>query len=534
MPLYDSIIIGAGHNGLTCAAYLAKAGLRVLVLERRPVVGGAVCTEEIFDGYKIDIGSSVHIMFPSTPIKEELKLADHGLEYIEMDPWAFYPVHGSEKCITFYRSVERTCESIEKISRRDAFAYEAFIEKWGRINEGVWKAFLQPPTPGNLVGTIAWQNMLDPRGLREWSSTDTTRHLMTSYGRLVEETFESEALRAALIWLAAQSGPPPDELASGDLAGWMAMIHKHGAYRAKGGSGMLSVALAKAVQAMGGSVLTNARVSKIQRGPHAESNGARYVVRTEDGEGYEARCVISACHVQTAILRLLDEELRPPDLEHRVKNLRVGNGFGMMVRHAVSELPQYPGQPANAQGISPCHSAMQLLCPSTQSLRENYFTYLNKRTPAYPAVIAMTFSAIDPTLAPEGAHTLFTWAQYFPYELADRQDWDRIGELVADQIYTVVCDYAPNMQGKILGRYIQTPKEIERRLGLLRGNVMHLEMSLDQMFAFRPLPELSGYRTPVEGFYLTGASTHPGGGVFGASGRNAANVVLQDFRQRKV
>jgi phytoene dehydrogenase-like protein len=533
MPVYDVVVIGAGHNGLTSACYLAKAGLNVLVLERRPVVGGAVCTEEILQGYKIDVGSSVHIMFRSTPIMDELNLSAHGLEYIELDPWAFYPVPNSTDAIHFYRDVDKTCESIEKISRRDAFAYERFIKRWEEINVGVWDAFLNPPTPGHLMGAIAGQNARNPKSMRAWSSTDTTRQLLTSYGRLIEETFESEPVRAALMWLAAQSGPPPDELGTGDLVGWTAMIHRHGAWRAKGGSGMLSVALASALEGFGGTVLTQATVKSIGRGPRADVGGPRYLIKTEQGE-FHARSVLSACHVQTALLKLLDGDLVGPDLRRRVRNTRVGNGFGMMVRHAVSELPQYSGQIADHRGVADCHGGMQLLCPSTLSLREAYGRYMNRETPDYPAVIAMTFSAIDPTLAPEGGHTLFTWAQYYPYDLAENQKWDDLAEEEADRIYEVVCQYAPNMEGKMLGRYIQHPLELERRLGLLRGNVMHLEMSLDQMFAFRPLPELSTYRTPIEGLYLTGASTHPGGGVFGASGRNAASVMLQDFRQRKI
>jgi phytoene dehydrogenase-like protein len=140
----------------------------------------------------------------------------------------------------------------------------------------------------------------------------------------------------------------------------------------------------------------------------------------------------------------------------------------------------------------------------------------------------MTFSALDPTLAPDGKHTLFTWGQYHPYELSNGENWDSIAEREADKLYDLVCRYAPNMRGKMIDRFIQTPVEIERRHGLLRGNVMHLEMSLDQMFFFRPLPELAAYKTPMKGLYLTGSSTHPGGGVFGASGFNTARVVLGD------
>ncbi len=522
--VYDCVVVGAGHNGLICACYLAKAGKRVLVIERRPIVGGAVCTEEIVPGYKFDVGSSAHIMFRSTPIMDELGLAAHGLEYIEMDPWGFYPVPGTDQGISFYRDLGKTCESIAQISARDAEAYRDFIERFGELNEGIFETFLKPPTPGGIFATIFKRNLWKGRSRKLWSSLDTTRQLMTSYGRLIEETFESEPVRAALGWLAAQSGPPPEEIATGDLVGWTAMIHKHGAWRAKGGSGALTQALARCLKALGGEIVLDAPVERIAAGA---GGGARFEVRTGQG-AFRARTVAAACHVQTTFLKLLDRELCPPELRRRVEHLRVGNGFGMIVRHAVSELPRYAGQPVDASGISPCHGSLQLLCPSRDYLRNAWLDYARGGPPAKPAVLAMTFSALDPTLAPPGKHVLFTWAQYHPYELSNGENWDAIAEREADKIYDVVCDYAPNMRGAMIDRYIQTPLEIERKLGLLRANVMHLEMSLDQMFFFRPLPELSTYRTHLPGLYLTGASTHPGGGVFGASGRNAARVILKD------
>ncbi len=524
---YDCIVVGAGHNGLICACYLAKAGRRVLVLERRPVVGGAVCTEEIMPGYKFDVGSSAHIMFRSTPIMEELGLAAHGLEYIEMDPWAFYPVPGQPQGISFHRDLEKTCASIAQVSPRDAGAYREFINRFRDVNEGVFETFMQAPKPGSIFGTIFRRNLFNARSRKVWSSLDTTRQLMTSYGRLIDETFESEEMRAALYWLAAQSGPPPEEIATGDLVGWQAMIHKHGAWRAKGGSGALTQALARCLRAMGGEVLTDQPVSRITR------SGQQFEVQTTPGQGHTARAVVAACHVQTTF-RLLDPALVPADLQHRVNHLRVGNGFGMIVRHAVHELPRYEGQPVDERGVSPCHSSLQLLCPTREHLRQAFLDYQRGEPPRRPAVLAMTFSALDPGLAPPGKHVMFTWAQYHPYALSNGEDWDSIAEREADKIYDTVCEYAPNMRGALIDRYIQTPLEIERKLGLLRANVMHLEMSLDQMFFFRPLPELSAYRTHLPGLYLTGASTHPGGGVFGASGRNAAQVVTRDLRRRKI
>ncbi len=527
MPDHDILVVGAGHNGLVCACYLAQSGKRVLVLERRDVVGGAVCTEEIIPGFRFDVGSSAHIMIKSTPIIEELGLEEMGLDYIEMDPWAFYPLpDGQGGGICFYRDVEKTVESIRAVSAQDAEAYRRYVEHWTEINEGVWDVFLKPPTPGKLFGTIFKRNLLRPKSRKLWSSMETVRQLMMPYGRLIDETFESPEMRSAMGWLAAQSGPPPTELASGDLFGWNAMIHKIGAWRARGGSGALTVALRRRLEALGGEVITGAKVTRI-----GKEQGA-FEVETESSETHTARAVVAACHVQETFLDLLDDELCPAELKQRVSKVHVGNGFGMVVRHAVEELPHYPGVAIDpATGSGECHHGLQLLCPSTEYLEKAYLDFAAGRPAEDPVVLAMTFSAIDPSLAPEGKHVLFSWSQYQPYELAEggAARWDEIAEEYADKIYDVVCRYAPNMRGKEIGRYVQTPLEIERKLALRRGNVMHVEMSIDQMFAFRPLPELSTYRTPIDGLYLTGASTHPGGGVFGASGRNTAMVVRKDL-----
>lgn len=521
--MYDAIVIGAGHNGLVCACYLARAGRKVLVLERREVVGGAVCTEEILAGYKFDVGSSAHIMFRATPIMEELRLADFGLRYVEMDPWGFWVHPETGRSITFHRDLDETCRSIAAVSEPDAVAYGRFVRHWLELNEGVFESFLKPPTPGRLGWTMMRRALGSPASRSLWQSQDTVRQLLMPYGRLIDELFVSQEVRAAMTWLAAQSGPPPTELASGNLLGWNAMLHKIGAWRAIGGSGMLTCALAQAFEAMGGGIAVSQEVRGITR------EGRRLVVTTADNR-YESDRVVAACHVQTALLDLLDPALAGPSLRRRTANLRTGNGFGMVVRHAVEELPQYPGIESDARGVAPCHSALQLLCPSTAYLDKTLRTFERGRTPREPAVVAMTFSALDPSLAPEGRHVLFAWAQYHPYELSLKggaDAWDRIDEREADRIWEVICRHAPNMRGKMIGRYIQTPLDIEQKLGLRRGNVMHLEMSIDQMFCLRPLPELSSYRTPVEGLWLTGASTHPGGGVFGASGRNTAMEMLR-------
>ena len=201
----------------------------------------------------------------------------------------------------------------------------------------------------------------------------------------------------------------------------------------------------------------------------------------------------------------------------------------MIVRCAVSELPDYTAAPSNGKPAD-CHRGLQLLCPSLDYLERAYGDYLNGVPSQNPAALAMTFSSVDPTLAPAGKHTLFIWGQYYPYELANGEKWENIEEREADKLIEVVNAYAPNVKNSIIDRFVQSPLDLEQRIGLLRGNVMHVEMDFDQMFLFRPLPEMSQYKTPIKNLYLTGASTHPGGGVFAASGYNAAKVVLRDVK----
>jgi phytoene dehydrogenase-like protein len=523
---YDAIIVGGGHNGLTCAGYLVHAGLRVLVLERRPIVGGAVCTEELIPGYKIDVGSSAHIMIHLTPIVRDLELERYGLEYMDMDPYAFYPLPDASAAISFYRDFNRTYPSIERVSPRDAEAYRQFVAFWQPINEGVFDAFLNPPSALRLFGGVAKGYVSSRVGARHAVPLyETVRQLFSSYGQLISETFESDAMRAAMTWLAAQSGPPPDELGAGDFFGWHTMLHQSGAKHPKGGSGMLAQAMARSLAASGGVVRLDAPVRRI-----LVRGGKITGVELRDGEQISAPLVISNAHVVTTLLDLLGEEHLPGGMAARVRRIRIGNGFGMTVRCAASELPDYLADPSGGRPHA-SHHGLQLLAPTMNYVRDAYADFARGLPARDQALIAMTLSAIDPVVAPPGKHTVSLWAQYFPYELANGVQWDDVREQVADNILEVLYRYAPNMRGAILDRFIQTPLDLERRLGLLRGNVMHVEMSLDQMFFFRPLPELASYRTPVRGLYMTGASMHPGGGVFGASGYNTARVVLNDQRR---
>jgi phytoene dehydrogenase-like protein len=523
MPDCDILVIGAGHNALVCAGYLAKAGYRVLVLERRHKAGGAVVTEEIVPGFKFDLGGSAHILIHHTPIVRDLALEQYGLDYIDLDPMFFAPFPDGTH-FTIYRSVDQTCESIAQFSPEDAENYRKFINKWTRLAEGVVEAFNHAPTPLNLARYLVFSNGFSRKGAEQLND------LIRGYGQLLRQSFTGTQVPALIAWMAAQSGPPPGEPLGAPFALWHPMYHVSGVKRPRGGSGMLTQALARMIEAHGGKILTDTLVKRL-----IVEQGRVIGAEAESGERFTAsRAVVSGAHIYTT-LKLLGDAA-PPAARKQIQQARIGNGFGMVVRYAVEELPNYTTKPTPAgQPFGDQHIAMQFMCPDIGYLERAYGDYLAGRASHDPALISMTWSAADPTLAPEGKHVMFLWAQYFPYELSSGESWDQLAEGVSARLLAKLREYAPNMtDDKVIGKLIETPLYLERELGLHRGNVMHLEMSVDQMFLLRPALTMSRYRAPIKGLYLTGASTHPGGGIMGAAGRNAAGVVLHDLEKRTI
>jgi phytoene dehydrogenase-like protein len=222
----------------------------------------------------------------------------------------------------------------------------------------------------------------------------------------------------------------------------------------------------------------------------------------------------------------------PPSARKAVKRSRVGNGIGMITRYAMHDLPDYLAKPSNGEA-APHHQAIQFICPSVDYLNRAYDDYQKGIPSREPALAVMTVSALDPTLAPPDKHVMFLWGQYYPYELSNGEHWDDIGKRESDRMLDLLAQYAPNVKDAVVGELIETPLYLERTLGLVNGHIMHLEMSSDQMFLLRPALGLGTYRGPVEGLYLTGASTHPGGGIMGAAGRNAAHVIQKDLNGRR-
>lgn len=521
--MIDAVVVGSGHNALTSACYLADAGWSVEVLEQDTVLGGAVSSVERFPGHRVDRGSSAHIMIRHTGVIEELELAGHGLRYAECDPWAFAPgTPGTdEPALVFSRDVDDTCASIARAcGAADARAYRRFVRTWAPRSERTMRSFCAAPTGPNLMRSF-W-GLEAPDG-----GNALSRDFITTGDALLDETFGSERLKAALAWFGAQSGPPMSEPGTAPMVGFAALMHTLPPGRAIGGSGALTEALVGRLRSSGGCVTAGDGVEALVPSKDA------WTTRTASGRTIESRTVVAGCHVLTTLDLLEAGGHDPRQIEAWRRGIRVGPGMGMAVRLATDALPNYPSASRTADATS----GLQLLVRDRAQLRMAHACALAGELPATPAVLGMSFTSLDSSVAPDGEHQISLWSQWHPRTLADGREWRAgsgvcdtdLAESEADRIVDQVDAMAPGFRESILHRHVQSPADIEDELGMIGGNIMHVEMSLDQMMMWRPIPPLSQHRVPgTRGLYLTGASTHPGGGVTAASGRTAARIALSD------
>jgi phytoene dehydrogenase-like protein len=508
---------------MVAACYLARAGLSVEVVESDDVLGGAVSTVERWPGVRVDRGSSAHVIVRRSGILEELDLAAHGLRYIDCDPWGFAPAPSpgdpgpDGQPLVFSVDLDATCASIAAAcGSADAAAYRRFVEVWAPRSRAVATSFGRRPDAAGLIRSF-WPLGAPSGGRPRTSGGDLAVDFLGSGDALLDRWFAGERLKAALAWFGAQSGPPMSEPGTAAMVAWATLLHDVPPGHPVGGSGGLTAALRRRLESDGGRVTLGDGAARL-----LTADGRVTGVQTVSGRRIAADAVVAACHI--GVTRTLAGDAAPPALADADPPL--GNGFGLVVRALTDAPPAYPG-------VSPELSSqgLQLLCTDRAELAAAHGDWAAGQVPRAPVPLAMCFSASDDTLAPPGQHVVTIWGQWYPYTLADGGDWDDLAEAEAQRLVAAVDRYAPGFADSVQRLYVQTPLELERELSLPRGNVMHVEMGLASMFAFRPTPALSGYSVPgLPGLYLAGASTHPGGGVSGNSGRTAARVLLADRR----
>lgn len=536
METYDLIIIGAGHNGLTCAAYLLKAGYRVLLLEKRSVVGGAATTEEIMPekapGFKFNLCAIDHEFIHLGPIVEELELTKYGLEYLFCDPVVFCPFPDG-KYFLAHRSVEKTCAEIAKYSPRDAKKYAEFVAYWQQLMSAIAPLFNASPL--SILDIVASYNLnslkdvLAVAGSLE-KALDFVRNMLASPQDLVEEWFDTELVKAPLARLAAEMGAPPSQKGLAVGASMMAMRHHPGMSRPRGGTGALTAALTKLVQSLGGVILTEQQVERI-----LIDNGRAVGVRVKGNKEYlAAKGVISNIDAQRLFLQLVDPadvDAAAPKLRSRLERKIVNNNETILkIDCALSEPLRF--EKYNHQDEFLIGSV--LIADSVMHVEQAHSLCILGQIPdSNPSMYLVVPTVLDPSMAPPGKHTL--WIEFFaPYQIAGAEGtglngtgWtDELKHKVADNVLAKLADYAPNLKNSIMARRVESPAELGERLGAYKGNYYHLDMTLDQMVFFRPLPELANYKTPIEGLFLTGAGTHPGGSISGMPGRNTARAFI--------
>ncbi|PSF37248.1 NAD(P)/FAD-dependent oxidoreductase [Aphanothece hegewaldii CCALA 016] len=537
MEDYDVVIIGAGHNGLVCAAYLLKAGYKVLLLERRSIPGGAATTEELMPeaapGFMFSPCAIDHVFIHLGPVIQDLELTKYGLKYLFCDPVVFCP-HPDGKYFLAHRSVEKTCAEIARYSSRDAEKYREFNDFWQRMIGAVTPVFNAPPK--SIVDIAGNYNITQLKELFSLvgstnQTLDLVRTMFTSPLDLLDEYFDSEFLKAPLARLASELSSPPSQKTMTIGSMMMALRHNPGMARPLGGTGALTAALIRCVQSLGGEIRTSQSVKRV-----LIDEGRAIGVQLTNGQEYRAkRGIISSLDAKRLFLQLIDPadvDAADPKLRERVERRILNHNEAILkIDCALSEPPRFVHHNHQNEYLI---GAVLIADSVTQVELAHTEPEIGRIPLDDPSMYVVVPSVLDPSLSPEGKHTL--WIEFFtPYQIAGAEGtglkgtgWtEELKEQVADRVLEKLAEYAPNIKSAIIARRVESPPELEERVGVLKGNYYHLDMSFDQMMFFRPLPELANYQTPIEGLFLTGAGTHPGGSISGMPGRNCARMFLQ-------
>lgn len=525
----DVIIIGGGHNGLTCAAYLARAGLKVTVLERRGVVGGAAVTEEFHPGFRNSVASyTVSLLQPK--VIDELDLLAHGLRIVQRRRNNFLPLPDGQYLLT---GAGQTQAQVAKFSLRDAQALPAYEARLEAIADVLRALALQPPP--NITGEGWWKALPEllrgaTLGRRLMSLDQTLRQelldLFTiSAAEYLERWFESAPVKA-LFGFDGVVGNYASPYTPGSA--YVLLHHVFGEVdgvkgawgHAIGGMGAITQAMAASARAAGARIRTDAGVAQV-----LVQGGRAVGVRLQDGQALRARSVVANVNPRLLYQHLLRPEHVPPATAERMAHWRCGSGtFRMNV--ALDRLPSFTALPGEGDHLT----AGIILAPSLDYMDRAYLDARAHGWAREPIVELLIPSTLDETLAPPGQHVASLFCQHVAPELPAGRSWDDHREEVADLMIATVERYAPGFAASVLGRQIKSPLDLERDFGLIGGDIFHGALSLNQLFSARPALGQAGYRGALPGLYLCGAGTHPGGGVTGAPGHNAARVVMGDLR----
>ena len=528
---YDAIVIGAGHNGLVAACYLAKAKLKVLVLERRDVVGGACVTEEsIFAGFKVSTAAYVNSLFRPEIIRE-LRLADYGFAAIERNPASFSPFDDG-RYLMLGRDARSDLDEIAKFSRADAEAYPKYERMLQRVASVLEPTILT--VPPNLVSPSLTDlfsiGKLALSAKRLGSSLGEAIEVVTGPARaILDRWFESEQLKATLATdaiigaFAAPSTPGSAYVLFHHVMG--ETNGKRGVWSyVRGGMGGLTTALARAARDLGVDIRTESSVARI-----VVERGAAVGVALASGDELRARCIASSVDCRLTFETFMDSAALPPEFLAEIRRIDY-NSASAKINVALSALPNFTALPGREPG--PQHRGTIHLCPDQNYIERGFDDAKYGRFSSEPIVECTIPSSVDPSVAPPGKHVMSMFTQYAPYDLAG--GWDSAKRnAYADACFDVVERYAPGFKASVVDRQILTPVDLEATFGLTKGNIFQGAMNLNKLYAFRPVPGYAGYRTPVDGLYLCGSAAHPGGGVMGAAGRNAARVILRTVKKSK-
>lgn len=523
MAKYDAVIIGAGHNGLVAANYLAKHGLRVLVVERRGVVGGMAASEEVWPGFRMPTGAYVISLFKDWLIRD-LGLDKMGLRIFLKDPGLFLPFPGG-RSITIWADAEKTAREISRYSRRDSDSYRRWVSFWETFAAlADYIMYRQPPS---IIDLVEEARRLAPlvgifRDRVEGFIEELAYALSTSAARMLNDYFESDEVKAALVEdgvVGTFAGPYTPGTAY--VLGHHVMGEVNGVKGAwgyvEGGIGRLSELLAERARGLGVEILLNTQVRRI-----VIKDGAVQGVELGDGRFIESRVVLSSADVKTTFLKLIDEEQIDGELRRRVANLR-SVGVSAKIIGVLSELPRF-----NVNDVDQLmgYRASALIMPSVDYVERAYRDALNGSFSREPWISINTPTTYDQSITRPGYHIFSMFIQYAPYGLR----WDsEMRSRLKETVYDVVEQYIPGFRRAVVHDILLLPTDYEEVYGSIGGNIFHIDMQPDQLFINRPLPGMANYSTPIRGLYLCGSDTHPGGGVTGAPGYNAAHRVLADL-----